>query len=73
MATEYVPPSDKDTEDGDIFCTIIQANSKVTKIQSSECQLSDHDDGNAVYMNLTSFQTQTSSGEIFQLFYFIHL
>ena len=49
MATEFVPSSDEDTEDGDFFHAIIQSNSKVTEIQPPEYQLSDHDDGNAVY------------------------
>ena len=73
MATEYVPPSDEDTEDGDIFCAIIQSNSKVTEIQSSEYHLTYHDDGNTVYTNLTSFQTPSGCYFISNFLYFIHL
>ena len=48
MATEYVPPSDEDTEDGDIFHAILQSKSKVTLIQPSEYNLTHHEDGTAV-------------------------
>ena len=68
MATEYVPPSDEDTEDGDIFCAITTSNSKVIPIQPSEYNLTDHDDGTAVYTNLTSFQTP-SGLFLFIIFY----
>ena len=69
MATEYVPPSDEDTEYGDIFHAIIQFNSKVTQIQPFEYHLRDRDDGNAVYTNLTSFQIPT--GTYFSLIFYI--
>ena len=65
--------SDDNTEDGDIFHAVIQSNSQVTEIQPSEYWLSDHDDGNAVYMDLNIFHIQTPSSEFFLILYFIHL
>ena len=53
MTTEYVPPSNEDSE---IFWALLQNNTKVTQVELSDYQLSDQ---NGVYMDLTSIQTQT--------------
>ena len=58
METEYVPPSDGDSEDEYDFSHIfVKANSKVTQVESGDYQLGEN--GNAVYTNLTPFQPQT--------------
>ena len=59
MSTEYVPPSDENSEDADIFKAIlIKANTKVTQVDPGEYHL--RENGNTVYTNLTPFQPQTS-------------
>ena len=65
MSTEYVPPSDEDSEDADIFKAIlVKANAKVTQVDPGEYHPMKN--GNTVYTNLTPFQPQTSfTGEYF--------
>ena len=67
MSTEYVPPSDEDSEDADIFNAIlIKGNAKLTQVDPGEYHL--RENGNTVYTNLTPFQPQTSFiGEYFLL------
>ena len=70
MQTEYVPPSDGDSEDQDDFSDILaKANSKVTRIESGDYELGENE--NAVYTNLTLFQPQNLFiGEYF--FFVLH-
>ena len=65
MSTEYVPPSDEDSEDVDIFKAIlVKANAKVIQVDPGEYHPMKN--GNTVYTNLTPFQPQTSfTGEYF--------
>ena len=73
MSTEYVPPSDEDTEDVDIFKAIlVKANAKVTQVDPGEYH--PRENGNTVYTNLTPFQQQTSFiGEYFSFHSFVNL
>ena len=76
MGTEYVPPSDGDSEDENDFSHILlKANSKVWKVDCGDYQLAEN--GNAVYTNLTRFQPQPLFiGEyflfVFQFYLFIN-
>ena len=58
LRTELIPPSDEDSEDLDIFQSLLHNNTNLTEVPTSEYHNIANDTQNVVYTNLASFQQQ---------------
>ena len=63
QSTELIPPSDEDSEDQDIFQSLLHNNINLTHVPASEYDNFPNNAQNAVYTNLRSFQPHLTSCE----------